>query len=262
MWCNWNGELVEELSLSKDNRSFRYGDGLFESMRIFNGEIFNQAAHEKRLLEALKVLQLRLQCPVSELFQQLQKLLKSNHVTEGGKARITISRVDGGKYAPISNNANYLIEGEPLASNTFVLNTNGLKVGVYKEHLKPMTVLSTIKTNNALLYVLASIYMQKQAWDDTLLLNTDGRLAEGSSSNLFVVKNGELLTPPLSEGPLAGTMRSFILQYFDVREAVVTETDFTNSDEAFLSNSHGIRWIFGKENQVSQKVISKLNSLI
>lgn len=262
MWYNWNGDWVKELSLSKDNRSFRYGDGFFESMRIFNGKIFNQSAHEKRFSETLQVLQLRLSCSVPELFQQLQKLIEKNKITEGGKARITICRVDGGKYAPISNNANYLIETESLISNDFVLNTNGLKVGVYKEHLKPMTLLSTVKTNNALLYVLASIHMQKQAWGDALLLNTDGRLVEGSSSNLFIVKNGNLLTPPLSEGPLAGTMRTLILQHFEVREEVITETDFANSEEAFLSNSHGIRWISGKENQVSKKVISKLNSLI
>ena len=119
MWYNWNGDWVKELSLSKDNRSFRYGDGFFESMRVFNGKIFNQSAHEKRFSETLQVLQLRLSCSVSELFEQLQKLIEKNKITEGGKARITISRSDGGKYTPISNNVNYLIEVESIINNEF-----------------------------------------------------------------------------------------------------------------------------------------------
>ena len=106
-----------------------------------------------------------------------------------------------------------------------------------------------LKTSSALPFVLASIFKKENNLDDCLLLNTAGRLACGSSSNVFLVKNGELLTPPLTEGCVAGTMRAAL---FDLAKQLGTKAaevpialaELGTADEIFLTNAiQGIRWV-------------------
>lgn len=263
MWCNLNGVFEKEPSISIANRSFRYGDGLFESLRLFEGKVFNRTAHQKRLSYSLEVLQLTLAISVFDLLRAVELLAERNKLTSAS-ARITLYRTEGGKYTPLSNKAAYLIEMTSMKEGSFVLNKKGLKTGVYSEHRKGLGSLSNIKSNNALLYVLAANYKQSQGLDDVLLLNEKGNLVEGSSSNLFLLKNGELVTPPLSEGPLDGTMRAWVMQHYLVEEKALSIKDLEASTEVFLTNAHGIRWVrkIGStifDNSFSEKILTQLN---
>lgn len=260
MWFNWNGNIAQEASFTNDNRSLRYGDGLFESMRVFNGKIFNRKSHENRLEKGLNVLKLFLKKPISRVFEEVEYLLGKNDVSKGGFARLMLYRDAQGGYAPSSNKAAYWIECSKCNSNQFELQEKPIETVFFTEHKKPSSKLSNIKSNNALLYVLASIHAKEQRADDAILLNEKGNIVESTNANLFLVNEGKLYTPPLADGPLDGTLRNLISQFFLVEERSFSIEDYENSDEVFLTNAHGIKLVKGcvKANEV----VRQLNSLI
>jgi branched-chain amino acid aminotransferase len=266
MWVNHNGQLSKKPSVSIKNRSFRYGDGLFESVRLFQGKVFNRAAHEERLSKGIKTLHLSLPISLSELFDQIESLALKNALVNGAKGRLVVYRAASGLYSPTSNEAAFLIEVDREAAPTFELQAID-SIGIYREHLKPANALSTIKSNNALLYVLAGIHKREQSWDDILLLNEKGHLVEANSSNLFVRVGDKCFTPPLTEGCLDGTMRALLLSLFDFKEQVITLDDLAQSDEIFLTNSGGVSAVTSWEGKVMQEsisheVVKQLNKLI
>ena len=260
MWCNWNGNIVEQISFNQVNRSFKYGDGLFESMRVFNGKIFNRLAHESRLFFGLETLKMSLKKPLSTIFNEVEELLLKNNIDKGGFARLTLFRDSKGAYAPDSNQAAYLIECMSNESNQFELKENEIETVFFMDYKKPISKLSNIKSNNALLYVLASIYAKEQGVDDAFLINENNHIIESTNGNIFLQKEGELITPPLNDGSLDGTLRKLILQYFKVEERSISKQDIECAEEVFLTNAHGIRWM--KSNSKSKEIVQKLNSLI
>jgi branched-chain amino acid aminotransferase len=266
MLYNQNGVIVRSVQLDMDNRSFLYGDGLFERLRLFNGNVFNKDNHHKRLSSSLKELQLNLSISVSELLNQVEFLANKNGLSNCG-ARISIYRNSGGLYTPNSLSASYIIESIQEQSNSFLL-SDGIELGVYDKHLKTKGILSTIKSSSANFYVLASIEKKSKSKDELLLLNTDRRPIEGTNSNLFIVKDGNIFTPPLSEGALSGCMRSLIISSFKIEEKSLRLSDVECADEVFFTNCNGLKWVkkFNNKNtyssQTSRKIIEVLNGLI
>ena len=260
MWFNWNGNIVKEGLFAHDNRSLRYGDGLFESMRVFNGKIFNRKSHENRLKKSLNVLKLSLKKPISKVFDEVDDLLCINDVYKGGFARLLLYRDSQGSYMPSSNKVAYWIECSKCNYNQFELQKKPIKMVFFNEHKKLSSKLSNIKSNNALLYILASIHAKEQKADDAILLNEKDNIVESTNANLFLVKKEKLYTPPLTDGPLDGTLRSLILQYFEVEERSLSREDYDVSEEVFLTNAHGVRHV--KEGVKAKEVVRQLNSLI
>ena len=260
MWFNWNGNIVKEGLFAHDNRSLRYGDGLFESMRVFNGKIFNRKSHENRLKKSLNVLKLSLKKPISKVFDEVDDLLCINDVYKGGFARLLLYRDSQGSYMPSRNKVAYWIECSKCNYNQFELQKKPIKMVFFNEHKKLSSKLSNIKSNNALLYILASIHAKEQKADDAILLNEKDNIVESTNANLFLVKKEKLYTPPLTDGPLDGTLRSLILQYFVVEERSLSREDYEVSEEVFLTNAHGVRHV--KEGVKAKEVVRQLNSLI
>ena len=266
MLYNQNGLIVNSVQLDMSNRSFLYGDGLFERLRLFNGKVFNKDNHHKRLTSSLLELQLNLSISVSELLNQVESLANKNGLSTSS-ARISIYRNSGGLYTPNTLSASYIIESIEEQSNSFQL-SDGIDLGVYDKHLKAKGILSTIKSSSANFYVLASIEKQSRGQDELLLLNTYRRPIEGTNSNLFVVKDDNILTPPLSEGVLSGCMRSLIISTFEIEEKSLLLSDIENADEVFFTNCNGLKWVkkFNNKNsfssQTSRKIIEVLNGLI
>ena len=266
MFYNQNGEIVSTVQLEMNNRSFLYGDGLFERLRLFNGQVFNRQNHCNRLSFSLKELQLDISVSIDELFEQVEYLANQNGLTSCS-VRISIYRNSGGLYTPETLLASYIIETMGEASDCFSLG-DGLQIGVYDKHLKSKGLLSTIKSSSANLYVLASLEKKSKNLDELLLLNSDKRPIEGTNSNLFIFKEGKIFTPPLSEGPLLGCMRSLVLDHFAVNERVLNLKDIQTADEIFFTNCNCVRYVkkFGQydgyTNTISKKVVKRLNSLI
>jgi branched-chain amino acid aminotransferase len=249
-----NGEVVLNADLlTINNRAFRYGDGLFESFRLINGEIPFLNQHLLRLKRGMKLLSYNPCDCLSEeiLLEFISDLCVKNHIEGSARIRLSVFRKDGGLYAPESNDFDYIIESSPLEHNSYQLDTKGLIIGISKTVRKPINQLSEIKSSNALLMVLAAQEAKKQKWNEALLLNDKGNIAEATSSNLFIVKDKTIFTPPISDGALDGVMRQQIAKIikdssYHLRVKSISPSELESADEIFLTNSvKGIIWGVG-----------------
>lgn len=249
----YNNQLlpVDEPVMKNTNRSFRYGDGLFETIRLINGQLHLFEPHIERLFNGIEFL--KIQTPAHwgvDFFEdKIYHLLEKNNITGNGRIRLAIFRSDGGYYTPRTNKGDYVIEAEEHNLEGYPLNKKGLKVDIYSEMEKTPTLYSNFKTSSALVYVLASIYRKESELDDCLLVNSKNRVAEAISSNVFLVKGGEVFTPPLSEGCVAGVMRGHIMNLMEkskieYHEAPILLEELFEAEEIFLTDTiKGIRWV-------------------
>lgn len=275
-YCIYNGHLISlyEPAVSFSNRSFRYGDSLFESIRISNGKIMFLADHVKRI--KLSMTTLRMNVPTEfntiNIEQLIAHLAEQNEIKKEARVRLTVFRNEGGYYTPETNDISFLIEIEPLNEDGYILNQKGLWVDIYAEIKKPLNKISNLKTGSALMYVMAGISKSSMKLDDCLLVNDNGNIIESINSNVFVIKNGTLYTSPIGDGCIDGIMRKQILNiaaHYKILtfEQSLTVHTLTNGDEVFLTNAiKGIQWVgqFKNKfytNQKTQFFSEKLNEL-
>lgn len=268
-----NGQLMgaREPAIAISNRSFKFGDGLFETMRSQDGAIAFLPYHLDRLRHGMQVLQLEgnhlLDIPF--LNARVATLLNRNRITGAARVRLNVYREGEGLYSPETNKAGYVLEVNPLQEASYALNKMGLIIDVFLEHKKPTGLLSSLKTNNGLLYVLAGAKRKTAGLDDLLLLNQADYLCEATSSNIFVQYKGHLYTPALSEGCVDGVMRRAVIDIaremgIEVIEAQINPKILHEADELFLTNAiQGIQWVmgYGKKryfNHVTKQVYNAL----
>lgn len=274
-YCILNGHLISlyEPALPFHNRAFRYGDSLFESIRLCNNKIMFLRDHIARLKLGMTVLRMNLPAEFNteNIHELIVQLLKHNAHAPNARIRLTIFRNEGGFYAPETNDISFLIESEEI-SGTYELNQRGLWMDIYSDIKKPLNKLSNIKSGNALLYIMAGLAKQSMKLDDCFIVNENGAVCESISGNVFVVKNGSLYTPPLSEGGVAGIMRKQILAIAHEHKILAFESALSsytlmNADEIFLTSSiSGIRWVGQYKdkfftNKTAQFFTAKLNEL-
>jgi branched-subunit amino acid aminotransferase/4-amino-4-deoxychorismate lyase len=279
----YNGKLAipEEVKLNLNNRAFRYGDGLFETMRMFEGKMPFLELHLERLQTGIDMLQLDL--PIAnhgiEYWQyEIRRIVKYYHQkypkqAKNYRMRLTVFRNDGGYYTPSTNGASYILEVERLKTSMFDWNEKGLTIDIFRKVNLDKGRLNNLKTANGLPYVLASLFKKDKGVDDVLLLNNKERIVESTHSNVFFIKNNTLITPALGEGCTAGTTRKIILGIgkelgLKVKTTKCEINILKNVDEVFLSNAiRGIQWVrkFKKkryEHRVSKAIYLKMNKLI
>ena len=157
----------------------------------------------------------------------------------------------------------------PVDSNLFVLNPEGKNIDMYPDMRKQYTKLSPFKTLNTQIYVMASVWAKKQGLDDALIQNDQLAIIEASSSNLFIVSNGVLYTPAVTDGCLGGVMRMNIINLaiahnYKVYECRLTPQNLLVADEIFLTNSIcGLQWISSyKTKRYFNTVTKKLTDLL
>jgi branched-chain amino acid aminotransferase len=276
-FVNINGKILTEAeyNIAVNNRAYLYGDGLFESMKVFNGNVFNLENHISRILSGAKMLKMRIPSyfSVDYFSKQIKDLICHSGEKQGGKIRLSLDRTSGGTYLPDSNEVDYVIEYIVGDSSLFKLNERGLEVDVYTEMKKPINKLSSVKSKNGLLFVMASIAAKEKELDDVLLLNDKGQIVEATSSNLMIVSNGVLYTPGLDDGVLAGTMRMLIINLalkhgIKVYECSLMPQNLLAADEILLINAiSGIRWVGGYRtkryrNDMAKRLVDILNQLL
>ncbi len=269
-----NGNILnrEDFTISPANRAFRYGDGVFETIRVSSGCVLWAEHHFARLSHASDILQF---IPDQKWSQQLLtdhvlQLCKANRHSDGdARVRLSMYRNEGGYYTPLTNKASVLIESEALDQTHFSLNTKGISVDIFSEIPKAYNTLSALKSTNAQIYVLAGIHKRNKGIGDAILLNQEGRIAEATASNLFVVQNDKLITPSLSEACVDGVMRKIIIQLarengFAVKETSVTTDRLLLADELLLTNAiQGIRWVRSfREKRFGNRLGNKLTGLL
>ena len=274
LFVNNNGAVIPNkgATIAAGNRSYLYGDGLFESIRILNGKPINMENHFNRMVEGAKAIKMRFPSFFTvEFFEdKVKELISLSGIKEGGKCRISLDRALGGTYIPETNEISYFIEVYPYESNFFELNSKGYEVDIYRDIKKQKNFLSNFKTKNGLLYVMTAIAAKEKGLDDYLLINEKDAVIESSNSNLFVVSNGVLYTPSLEDGCLAGTMRMQVINLaiahgIKVYECAILPQNLLAADEIFLTNAiRGIVWVGGYRtkryfNTLGRKIQSFLN---
>ncbi len=249
-----NGELIPggQAAIGLDNRAFHYADGLFESIRLVNGKACFLDAHWTRLVEGMKVLRIEQPKGLDErsLMGFIERLSQECGLPNG-RVRLTVFRDSPGYFRPRSHQGGFALELEPVPSPVFILNHEGLTVDLYPEMRKAVNMLSVHKTLNCQLYVMASLWCMERGLDDCLLQNDRGNIIESSSGNLFIVSNGVLYTPSLSDGCIGGVMRMQIINLaiangIKVYECSLNPQNLLAADELFFTNaSRGPQWVSG-----------------
>ena len=256
------------------NRAFLYGDSIFETIFVRNGVIHYFEEHMLRLISGMKVLKYEVPDKFTVFKKKLEseiiQLLNKNKVFKSARVRLTVFRQSGGLYTPLSNKVDYIISCTESKHDKYVLNQTGLSIDVFKDIKKPLNIFSQYKTANSLIYTLAGIYKNEKKIDDCLILNDRDNIIETISSNIFLVKGKDIITPPISEGCINGIMRRQVIKFaekyeINFYEATLSSEDLLNADEIFLTNSiSGIKWVVaykGKRyfKRVSNFLINKLN---
>jgi branched-chain amino acid aminotransferase len=168
---NHNGSLFDdnERLLTSQNRAFRYGDGLFESIRTFKGKTPFYNYHFERLLRGMKALRMNIPTYFNPHYikNELSKVIENQ---PNSRVRLAVYREDGGFYTPSTHNIDFLIESTPLPESKYLLNDLGLTIGVFKDYKLRQTPVSAFKTSNSLPYVMAGIFAKENSFEDILIL--------------------------------------------------------------------------------------------
>jgi len=271
---SYNGDFYSEDTalFSADNRAFRYGDSLFETIHCNGTQIQFFEEHIERLKLGMNQLHMEIPDNFPETIEKnIKSLITKNKSFLGTRIRLSVFRNSGGLYTPNTNRISYLIESSKLEEPRYFLNKKGLKIGLFDTYKKTSNSLSAFKTGNSLPFILAGLHKSEMKWDDCLLINERQNLVESVSSNLFVVKDGILFTPSLESGAVNGIMREQIIQIaldlgmtvYD--DCIMKPEELLEADEIFLSNAIvGIRWVVAYEerryfNRSAKVLIEELN---
>ena len=243
----FNGSLLtgDTPVLRADNKSYRYGDGLFETMKVVRGMIPLAHLHFERLFSGLKILGFNFPSTITaEKFQQeIQLLCRDNNCEKLARVRLSVSRGNGGINED-KDGLQYLVECCPLTESDILFNERGYIIDVFPDARKSCDAFSNLKSANYLPYVMAARYAKQNKLDDGLVMNVHERIADASIANIFIVKKGKLVTPPSSEGCVNGVMRRYLLEEYKAEEMLTSIEDLLNADEIFLTNAvNGIRWV-------------------
>ena len=274
-YINFNDEIlpVGSLVLSTTNRGFKYGDGLFESMRLMKGELKFTDLHADRLQRGMRALKIDGYSQMDTWFlKERTEVLATRNKCKHGRLRLTVYRDAEGLYTPTQNKMGFCMELQPIDEPRYFLNDKGLIMDVFTELGKPLNYLSNVKSCNALTYVMAGLYKTQNRLDDAFILNQNKFLCEASSSNVFVWYDNHLYTPALSEGCVEGVMRQVVINLalqnnIPVTEAQINPEILYEADEVFLTNAtRGIQWVMGYGvkryfNKVSRFLMDELNKL-
>lgn len=263
-----------EVPINHQNRAFRYGDGLFETIRIISGKPVFLLNHIQRIIEGLKLLEIIIPDVLinNKLEEALIGLAKNNGIKKGGIARLTVWRNSDGKFMPENDNSAYLLELEPFPENKFTLNKSGLSIDIFQEMKMQMNKMSKFKHLNSQVNVLASIYARKNEMDDCLLTNEEGLIVESTNSNIFIVRNGTLYTPPLSDGCVGGTMRMHLINAalelnIGTYESGLNQQHLLMADEVLLTNAvRGVQWVNAFKHKryfskLGEELVRKINEM-
>lgn len=231
----YNGAFIleEDLCISNNSRAFNYGDGFFETIKVINSKPVNLSCHFDRIQFAFSILKMKNDY-TSDFFQEkIFHLLKLNEI-ENGSVKVHISRGGSGRYFPQSTYANLFIT--TFSGDTYTEN-EPISLCFYCKQYKSMGSLSNIKSVNSLVSILASIHANENSFDNAILLNSSGNIAEVANANIFIVKNNKIYTPPLVQGCVDGTMRKWVSNQTDVIEKVILKKEILDADEVFITNA-------------------------
>jgi len=239
-----NGQFVTEghAVVSIDDRGFMYGDGLFETMRVFNGKPFRMAQHLERMVRGADFLRIKLPFTPKELQQFAAQLVEKNQMPDS-VLRVTLTRGPGERgYTPKGAETPTMVmtlhPAPPLDPNSppqWSLITSAYRIPASDP-------LSSFKTTNKLVSIMARTEAVEKGADEALITNTNGEVAETAGANLFWVYHDKICTTPAGRGVLPGLTRAVVLEICQVlalptNKRVIKPEALRNAEGIFLTQS-------------------------
>jgi branched-chain amino acid aminotransferase len=259
---NYNGKLIEA-SDEFDNGAYRSGYGLFETMLVIDGSVQLKDLHWERLFTGATQMQLNTGCiKPAQLEEELQRL----HIRCGSPqlAKIRLQLFEGA-----SGGSSFAMECTRLEPREVMLNDEGLTIGFGTGIVKTRDAFANLKSTARVTYMLASKLAAQNRWHDCLIFNDEQTIIETSIANIFLIKGGDIYTPPLSDGCVAGVMRQHIIYRLAasgiaVQERSLTTDDLLEADELLLTNAiKRIKWVksLGKKQYKNKAAKDIYNSI-
>ncbi|HFD81204.1 MAG TPA: branched-chain-amino-acid transaminase [Gammaproteobacteria bacterium] len=244
--CWINGRLLsgEEARVPVMDHGLLYGDGVFEGIRFYHGRPFRLQAHLRRLADSCAAIRLTMPYSAEQLGKAVEETIAA-FPGEDGYLRLMITRGSGpmGLDPAGCNNPNVILIATRLEMVHPELRQEGIRLIVAATRRLPANGLDPrIKSLNYLNNILARMEATRAGAQEAVLLNGQGRVAEGSAENLFIVRDGRLDTPRPADGALAGITRGIVLELaaglgIPAREAPLTPYDLYTADECFLTGT-------------------------
>jgi branched-chain amino acid aminotransferase len=239
-----NGKFfdTDKAKISIFDRSFLYGDSVFETMRGYAGVVFKLDEHLFRLIYSLKVLKIRSVYTKDYLKDAVYNTLKASKL-KSAYVRLMVTRGEGrfgigykDKFIP-----NLIITAKDFEGYPAWMLSKGISAKVTGVQ-NDCSILSRIKTANYLNLILARFNAQDMGFDEAILTNTKGYITEGATSNIFLVKSKSVITPSVESGVLPGITRRAVIDIAEriglpVKERIVMRRELSEADEVFFTNS-------------------------
>lgn len=250
---NYQGAIIDadQLPINEVKRAAMYGDALFETIRMRDNKLLFIEDHYFRLMASMRILRMPIPMEFTpEYFVDEANRLAEEVAVTDGRLRLQVVRKSPGKYTPEHNDACvWWMELEELDAQDYQWNEKGLKVELFKDHYVQPGLLSTIKSSNSLLYILAGIFAKENGFDAMLLVNDKKMLVEANAANVFVLKDNVLKTAPLEDGALRGVFRKNLLEWakeigLEILEESINPFELQKADEIWLTNAiTGVQWV-------------------
>jgi len=238
-----NGKFLdeEEARVSVFDYGLLYGYGLFESMRAYNGKVFRVDRHVRRLFDSAKEIGMSIKVGGDDIKDSIYSTLNENDLSDA-YIRITVTYGRGEPRLKFSDDVDnsVIIVTRELSLDSSVYE-KGIRVAI-SESVRPHPQFSKVKSLNFLPYLMAKLEARERGVDDIILTNADGTIAEASTSNIFFVSRGRLLTPAVDSRILAGITREAVIELakgngIQVEERRILPNEIKFIEECFLTNS-------------------------
>src|SRR6516162_10283906 len=233
-----------EARVSVFDHGLLYGDGIFEGIRFYNGRVFRLEEHLERLWDSARSICLEIPMTRQEMTEALLETIRQNHLRDG-YIRLIVTRGVGnlGLNPEQCKNPSVIIIAATIALYHQDFYRKGLNIiTVATRRSNPASLNPAVKSLNYLNNVMARIEANLAGADEALMLNDAGNIAECTADNVFIVKHGQIITPPVTAGALRGITRSVVFEIAAELGIKVLETDITRhdvfvADECFLTGT-------------------------
>ncbi|MCH7225578.1 branched-chain-amino-acid transaminase [Haloferula sp. A504] len=241
-----DGKLVDESEarISVFDHGLLYGDGVFEGLRFYSGRVFRLEEHVKRLFDSARAILLEMPWSAGEVIDYVLETIRANQL-EDGYVRLVVTRGSGslGLNPLLCKTPSMFIIASTISLYPEECYRDGMAVATCSTRRpSPAALMPQVKSLNYLNNIMAKVEALQAGAMEGVMLNEQGYVAECTGDNLFVVRGGELRTPPVSDGALDGITRQVILDLarregLPVSERSVTRYDIYTADECFLTGS-------------------------
>ncbi len=242
---NYNGSIQDTSNYSiENNRGFLFGDAIFETIKVNGTKILFLEEHYLRLMASMRICRMEIPMNFTMEFmeEEILKLIALQANTVSNRIRFSVFRNAEGFYYPTTNEVQFIITCSELTSDIYVFSSTTYEVELFKDFYVSKHLLATLKTNNKMINVVASIFAKENGFENCLLINEDKNVVEATNGTIFMKMGNQIITPPTSDGCLNGIMRKQVIAIvakmdgIEMIEKSISPFDLQKADELFISN--------------------------